>query len=195
MKNLKSIFILSLLFTLSACNEGNSTMGKNSVQEYTINTDEVSPRSKGGLEFLWQAPLNWHYRTPQNPMQLAIFIAPHKNDEYAENAHTVANVSLSYIEGSAGTISSNIKRWATQINIAQVNTENSSRIVKTKLGDIHFVKLQNNENKKSILAAIYQKPAGTLFIKMHGPLNTVEQQTQTFVTFVESIHNKVTTKK
>lgn len=148
----------------------------------------MSLRTTTGAGFIWQAPSHWQYRTPQNPMQLALFLAPENSDKYTENAHTTATVSLSFLKGSAGTLNSNIKRWQKKIGINETSDyADTARLIKTKLGNIQFIKLQNTSTNEALLTAVFEQLDGSLFIKIRGPILTVEQQTDSFVKFVEGV--------
>jgi hypothetical protein len=176
------IHLLILCVTLSACDS------ENSINQYTAKPDSMSLRTTTGAGFIWQAPSHWQYRTPQNPMQLALFLAPENSDKYTENAHTTATVSLSFLKGSAGTLNSNIKRWQKKIGINETSDyADTARLIKTKLGNIQFIKLQNTSTNEALLTAVFEQLDGSLFIKIRGPILTVEQQTDSFVKFVEGV--------
>lgn len=181
----KKISILVLMSMLCACDS------EKEIRQYSSKTETISQRAFFGAGFSWNPPANWQYRTAQNPMQLAIFLAPEESDTYTENPNTVATVSLSFLKGETGSLNDNIKRWQRQIDINNpINPSENIRTIKTSLGEIQFIKIQNNNTDESILAAVYQQLDGALFVKMRGPIQTINQQTNNFVSFIEDVQHQ-----
>jgi hypothetical protein len=183
LKNIKKyIFLSFILLSLPACNQGDG------VFMYDVEKEKASPRSFENNGFRWNVPPSWVYKTPVTPFQDALFFAADHQDPFLENDYTTATVSISFIEGSENDLASNVLRWKKQLNenFEQVYVQQVD--IETNLGIWRLIKL--SEKDKAIFVGIWNDYEGSLFLKIQGPLNTLNQHADAFIQLIESVERK-----
>lgn len=177
--SLKWACVSLALMVFTACTEGEQT-----VQYGTKPNKEIQlTQNLSGVRFT--APKHWVEAANTNSLQLTAFYAPEKADKHHENIRTSAEVTLSLFEGGVGTLEENIRRWQGQISLEDEENISLSPF-ETGMGRMLFIKMVNPENGQAIYATIHENKAKVLTIKMQGPLNTLEENAESFLTFVES---------
>lgn len=179
-KNLGFIF---MFLTLMGC-EGSSDI---SVYEKQKDT-QVYARSSQNNFFTWQAPNSWTFHKMIQPFQDALFFAPHISDPYLENDHTTAQISVSFIEGVEFDKDANIQRWKKQLasDVTAVNVNIAE--ITTSLGRWDFIKMTTRS--EGLFVAVHESFDGTLFVKMQGANETLSQEAENFIQFIESVQEK-----
>lgn len=105
-----------------------------------------------------------------------------------DNASGTAEVSITVFPGDVGGTLANINRWRQQIGLSSIdqvslNENISSIIISNHQG--YFTKLEGNT--ESILGGILPFHGSTWFIKMQGDILAIDEEVDTFKTFLSSI--------
>jgi len=140
----------------------------------------------------WVSPDAWREETGQH-MRMVSFHAI--TDPNAIDCYIIA------LAGPAGGLEANLQRWLGQLNLpADVDQVNqlisTAQSFKTKDGlDVKvfdFTNLQSSEAKsdKSMMAAMIALDKTTIFVKMNGTIDTVNQNKDNFLKLIGSITRK-----
>jgi hypothetical protein len=140
--------------------------------------------------FEWNAPEGWK-RGRESQTRLISYLAGQNGE---------AECYVSVLPDMAGGLEANVNRWAKQMNCAPLSAEAIAA-----LPTVHFlgepaplIELAGNfadsMSGKNIadallLGVVAQGSAGSVFIKMVGPAETVRAQKDNFVAFCESFRN------
>ena len=105
-----------------------------------------------------------------------------------DNASGTAEVSVTVFPGDVGGTLANINRWRQQISLSPIDQaslkENISPIIISNHQG-YFTKLEGNT--ESILGGILPFHGSTWFIKMQGDILVIEEEVDTFKSFLSSI--------
>tara|TARA_B100000927_G_scaffold209818_1_gene170591 strand:+ start:318 stop:893 length:576 start_codon:yes stop_codon:yes gene_type:complete len=142
---------------------------------------------KTGLN--WTAPNNWIEKKPTD-FRLASYDIKTSNGD-------LVDLSITVFPGDAGGIESNVNRWRRQINLNPLNLNgimNEALIESSMLGEYYVFDLVNQNNNQGMLATIipnYNNSNSikeTIFVKMIGSLQVLEELKYEFELFCKSIH-------
>ena len=137
--------------------------------------------------FTWEAPEGWT-QAGAKPMREVTFVM-------GEEAET--EVYIAVLSGMAGGVEANINRWCSQMDQDPLSAEQIAALPTVSVlgspapmvevvGSFTGMSGPKNENYM-LLGAISELPAQTVFIKMTGPKEMVEQEREHFVAFCESL--------
>ncbi len=136
-----------------------------------------SPEVKG---MSWSVPEGWVQKNGSG-MRMSEF--------YPEPDKPGALVTLIALSGSAGSMDANIARWRGQVGLDAAQKVPLQHID----GKMHFEFItfldesQKLQKPQTIIAAIYQQPQRTLFLKFMGPTETVEAFESDFLELARSL--------
>lgn len=159
------------------------------VRFYDNQEPETNAEESREHPLLWVTPEGWKEK-PVSQMRLIDFtFGP--NDE--------GECYLSALPGPAGGLAANINRWRSQIGAAALTDEEIDKLPRKNFlgGPAHFVSVDGDfkgmgdaASAKSgyrLLGLIHQAQELTLFIKMTGPKELVEQNAAAFEAFCQSV--------
>ncbi len=131
----------------------------------------------------WSLPKGW-MEEPGNGMRLVSF---HLKDD--PKAIDVSVVSLG---GMAGGLPANLKRWLGQISVDVSDEQLQSFIQDSPDNIFDFTKMQQgaDPSSKSMIAAMLTIGDATVFVKMSGTIESVNQHKRSFLALVKSVHTK-----
>ena len=133
--------------------------------------------------FAWKTPQGW-MEMPGNGMRVASFHLADKPQDI--------DVSIVSLDGMAGGLESNIKRWLGQINV-QVSDEQLQSFIKSSQGNVfNFSQLQKDKASatKSMIAAMLSLKDKTVFVKMAGSIEAVNANKEKFMELASSVQLK-----
>lgn len=142
---------------------------------------------KSGLN--WTAPSNWIEKKPTD-FRLASYDIKTSNGD-------LVDLSITVFPGDAGGIESNVNRWRRQINLSPLNLNaimNEALIESSMIGEYYVFDLTNQNNNQGMLATIIpnfnnsNSIKETIFVKMIGSLQVLEELKYEFILFCKSIH-------
>lgn len=139
----------------------------------------------------WQVPDGWKEQ-PASGMRIVTFRL--SSDLKAIDCYIVT------LGGVAGGVEANLSRWMSQIGIKSSSEDiqkviSSSQNVKTQGGMeakvYDFTVIQNNASPttKSMIAAIISTQDSTIFVKMTGSVEAINQNRNKFIELVKSLHS------
>jgi hypothetical protein len=148
------------------------------------NTDKVN-----NPQLNWVAPNHWIEKKSKD-FRLASYDISTSNGE-------IVDLSITIFPGDAGGIEQNVNRWRKQINLESQNIETILKNAykeSSLLGKYFIFYLKNKTNGQSIIAAIIpysdngQSISETIFIKMNGSVNVLQELKYEFELFCKSMH-------
>ncbi len=175
-------FITFFCIFLSACQEDKS------VKAYKV-LKETQQKSAYG--YTWKKPIHWLLTQNSSGFKGVTFLVPQPED--TQNLTTFAKASFLILEGEAGGIISNVNRWRNQLGLAPQKAENilsSAHTLQNIFGTARIFKLVNKEQTKAIYAAMYVQQKETLFIKIIGSVETLQANSDAFISFVDSFRKE-----
>jgi len=138
-------------------------------------------------DFEFERPANWHWVPASSPMRKAHLQAPGA----AEDAQADV-IFFHFGAGQGGTVEANVNRWVAQFQ----NAESATSTEKIGNTAITYVKSKGTflsgmpgtspvplENQ-GLRGAILESPNGDVYVKMTGPLATVEASEAAFIEMV-----------
>lgn len=150
---------------------------------------DVAPQQS---KFDWNIPKGWQVGPNKGPMRVASFQL--SSDPQALDCSIVS------LGGMAGGLEANLKRWMGQIGLQAADDKiqqliNSAPTIKTKSGWeaklYDFTTLQQAEAaSKSMIAAILSIDNATVFVKVTGNAQVLNQNREGFLELVKSLHSK-----
>tara|TARA_B110000263_G_scaffold144180_1_gene125085 strand:- start:3098 stop:3676 length:579 start_codon:yes stop_codon:yes gene_type:complete len=181
------LYIILILFQFGCQSESNITVykiKKNTSLLTQKNTDKIN-----NPQLSWVAPNHWIEKESKD-FRLASYNIPTSNGE-------IVDLSITIFPGDAGGIEQNVNRWRKQINLESQNIETILKNAykeSSLLGKYFIFYLKNKTNGQSIIAAIIpysdngQSISETIFIKMNGSVNVLQELKYEFELFCKSIH-------
>jgi len=155
---------------------GSMGMGKSPVVFETNTSTKIT----------WSEPKGWTF-TAGTGMRLVSFSLPAQDNK----AELAGDGSIVVLGPGAGSLAANINRWRGQIelkSLSPMKIKKEKQIIKSKLGEISYYFLTNQKNNKAVLGAVLSDDKKTLFIKVMGPMSTLERHQTRFKAFIKGLH-------
>jgi|SRR5581483_5326464 len=183
LKTWKSLILPAVL--LAAC-------GREQTQVYDVPKESTTPAAIAAPAV--QKPVNWTtpavwQEHPGEGMRLASFTVVDKTGRPAE-------VTIVPMGGSVGTISGNVNRWRSQVNLGPIEEQEISKQLANvdigpAQGQLYDVTspdpILDKKANARILAAMLNRGDTTYFFKMTGAESLVGEQKPVFLQFLKSI--------
>ncbi|WP_294227239.1 hypothetical protein [Prosthecobacter sp.] len=139
----------------------------------------------------WTIPDGWSENTEPDPMGMRLLdlrFGPNKEGE----------CYISLMPGSAGGLEANVNRWRTQMGQPAYTPEEIAKLPKKPFfnreatfvafdGDFKGFGAESAKSGYRMLGLIHSTEQATIFVKLTGPKELVEQNTAAFDTFCQSI--------
>lgn len=191
------MLILAGLLNCLACGSN----GAASVSGPQANNSQSAIPAQGELQF--KAPDGWVKEQPSSKMRMAQYKLP-KAEGDPEDASLVI-----YYFGAAqgGPVQGNIDRWISQIH--QPDGSDSKAKAKTETSTVNGLKVtivdvtgtytadmapgvpgQSNSPNYRLHSAVIETPKGNYFLKLVGPVKTMERWDQSVSDFIKSVQFK-----
>lgn len=150
---------------------------------------EEDPAAGQQHPLVWETPEGW---TEQPSTQMRLI-------DFRFGLQEEGECYLSALPGPAGGLAANINRWRSQMGAGPLTEEEISALPKKDLlgGAAYFVTVEGDFQGMGdaasakpgyrLLGLIHQAPELTLFIKMTGPSELVEQNIAKFETFCQTV--------
>lgn len=159
-----------------------------------------SASTKGQIQF--HPPSGWVSEQPSSSMRVAQYVLP-KTEGDAEDATAVVYY---FGEGQGGGVQENIDRWIAQVQ--RPDGSSSKDNAKTESMTVNGLKVTtldvsgaynagamaggganpySSQGLSRMLAAVIETPKGAYFLKLVGPVKTVDQWSRSFLDFVKSV--------
>jgi hypothetical protein len=134
--------------------------------------------------FAYKTPPGWREIPPTSTFYVLSFVAVDKDKR--------ADINVSVMPGDGGGLAANVNRWRAQVglgalNAAEVNALRDIAIGTTKGKLVDATGATAPAQRNRVLGAILIHENDSLFFKMTGPKEFVEQQLPAFETFLKSI--------
>ena len=180
------LFIILSLFLFSCKSESDITVYKLKKTKSSIPIEDINQTKKS---LSWSVPNNWSAKPPTD-FRLASFDIQTENEQ-------IVDLSITSFPGDAGGIEQNVNRWRRQINLEPQNINdimNMAKIESSMLGEYYIFDLENNNTNKSIIVALIpylddkKLVSETIFVKMNGTYETMQELKYEFELFCKSIH-------
>ncbi|MFL2825746.1 MAG: hypothetical protein ACJZ8T_01590 [Coraliomargaritaceae bacterium] len=179
------------LVLLSACEQQAAESYTIPKEKSTVATTSQSEEPKmqvlPGMQSFADSASGISYQTPDSWTEFPPSSIRKANFKI-DNASGTAEVSVTVFPGDVGGTLANINRWRQQISLSPIDQaslkENISPIIISNHQG-YFTKLEGNT--ESILGGILPFHGSTWFIKMQGDILVVEEEVDTFKSFLSSI--------
>jgi len=179
------------LVLLSACEQQAAESYTIPKEKSTVATTSQSEEPKmqvlPGMQSFADSASGISYQTPDSWTEFPPSSIRKANFKI-DNASGTAEVSVTVFPGDVGGTLANINRWRQQISLSPIDQaslkENISPIIISNHQG-YFTKLEGNT--ESILGGILPFHGSTWFIKMQGDILVVEEEMDTFKSFLSSI--------
>ena len=179
------------LVLLSACEQQAAESYTIPKEKSTIATTSQSEEPKmqvlPGMQSFADSASGISYQTPDSWTEFPPSSIRKANFKI-DNASGTAEVSVTVFPGDVGGTLANINRWRQQISLSPIDQaslkENISPIIISNHQG-YFTKLEGNT--ESILGGILPFHGSTWFIKMQGDILVIEEEVDTFKSFLSSI--------
>lgn len=179
------------LVLLSACEqqaaESYTIPKERSTVAKTSQSEEPKMQVLPGMQSFADSASGISYQTPDSWTEFPPSSIRKANFKI-DNASGTAEVSVTVFPGDVGGTLANINRWRQQISLSPIDQaslkENITPII---ISNHHgyFTKLEGNT--ESILGGILPFHGSTWFIKMQGDILVIEEEVDTFKSFLSSI--------
>ncbi len=155
-------------------------------------TEIVIKATEAKSNLAWQTPEGWQ-EVPGNGMRLASF--------QLLNDQSSIDCSIVSLGGMAGGLEANLRRWMGQIGLEPSKEDfeqlmHSSQSLQTqdgqtaKIYDFTSVQKNTQASAKSIIAAMISMKDTTVFVKMTGSIEAIDQNREKFLDLVKSTHQR-----
>ena len=179
------------LVLLSACEqqaaESYTIPKEKSTVATTSQSEELKMQVLPGMQSFADSASGISYQTPDSWTEFPPSSIRKANFKI-DNASGTAEVSVTVFPGDVGGTLANINRWRQQISLSPIDQaslkENISPIIISNHQG-YFTKLEGNT--ESILGGILPFHGSTWFIKMQGDILVIEEEVDTFKSFLSSI--------
>jgi len=180
------LYIILILLQFGCKSESNITIYKIKKNNSTPNQNSTKQKN---ARLNWTAPNNWIKKSPTD-FRLASYDIPTYNDE-------IVDLSITVFPGDAGGIEQNVNRWRKQINLEPQNINTilkNAQKESSMLGEYFIFDLNNQNNNQSIVVALIpylkdeQSISETIFIKMNGSNDSLQELKYEFKLFCKSMH-------
>ena len=192
LRNISLIGLLVIvLVLLSACEQQAAESYTIPKEKSTVATTSQSEEPKmqvlPGMQSFADSASGISYQTPDSWTEFPPSSIRKANFKI-DNASGTAEVSVTVFPGDVGGTLANINRWRQQISLSPIDQaslkENISPIIISNHQG-YFTKLEGNT--ESILGGILPFHGSTWFIKMQGDILVIEEEVDTFKSFLSSI--------
>jgi hypothetical protein len=177
---------LVLLATLAGCSDTKEVRNYREI----VPSSETPPvvvrpnQSASSRTIQWHSPEGWQ-AGPASGMRLASFQI---------DAETLCTIIA--LDGNAGELDANVKRWIGQIGITDVNDSDfqavmgTTRDIQAQDGIVFKVVdlTQMASDGNSIIGAIAALPGKTLFVKLTGPVENIKALERPYLELLRSFH-------
>ena len=180
------LYVILILFQVGCKTESDITVYKIK-KKRSENTQNNNKKAK----LNWTAPNHWIQKAPTD-FRLASF-------DISTNNGSIIDLSITTFPGDAGGIEQNVNRWRRQINLQPQSIDiilNNTHKTSSMLGEYFIFELHNENTTQTIMAAIIpylddtQSVLETIFIKMNGTNNDLQELKYEFELFCKSLHWK-----
>lgn len=187
---LVGLLVIGLLL-LTACEqqvaESYTIPKEKSAVTTTTQSDKPAMQVLPGMQSFADSASGISYQTPDSWTEFPPS-SIRKANFTIDNASGTAEVSITVFPGDVGGTLANINRWRQQIGLSSIdqvslNENISSTIISNHQG--YFTKLEGNT--ESILGGILPFHGSTWFIKMQGDILAIDEEVDTFKSFLSSI--------
>lgn len=187
---LVGLLVIGLLL-LTACEqqvaESYTIPKEKSAVTTTTQSDKPAMQVLPGMQSFADSASGISYQTPDSWTEFPPS-SIRKANFTIDNASGTAEVSITVFPGDVGGTLANINRWMQQIGLSSIdqvslNENISSIIISNHQG--YFTKLEGNT--ESILGGILPFHGSTWFIKMQGDILAIDEEVDTFKSFLSSI--------
>lgn len=187
---LVGLLVIGLLL-LTACEqqvaESYTIPKEKSAVTTTTQSDKPAMQVLPGMQSFADSASGISYQTPDSWTEFPPS-SIRKANFTIDNASGTAEVSITVFPGDVGGTLANINRWRQQIGLISIdqlslNENISSIIISNHQG--YFTKLEGNT--ESILGGILPFHGSTWFIKMQGDILAIDEEVDTFKSFLSSI--------
>lgn len=179
------------LVLLSACEQQAAESYTIPKEKSTVATTSQSEEPKmqvlPGMQSFADSASGISYQTPDSWTEFPPSSIRKANFKI-DNASGTAEVSVTVFPGDVGGTLANINRWRQQISLSPIDQESLKENISPIIISNHqgyFTKLEGNT--ESILGGILPFHGSTWFIKMQGDILVVEEEMDTFKSFLSSI--------
>lgn len=172
-------FSIGLVVMLSVCLLVLTGCGRDEPRVYRVAKDEVPDAPPPALS--WMVPPTWQ-EGPTREMLLAVFAVPGG-----------AEMTVSAIGGDGGGALANVNRWRGQLALAPIDAAALAaavETVETPAGPASVIRLDGGE--ASTMAAWLEHGGQTWFLKLNGPVASVDAQADNFTRVVASLRSAAT---
>lgn len=175
-----------MLLQFGCKSESNVTVYKIKKNNSTANQNKAKQKN---THLNWAAPNNWIEKIPTD-FRLVSYDIPTSNG-------VMIDLSITTFPGNAGGIAQNVNRWRRQVNLEPQNIDSiikGAQKESSMLGEYFIFELKNELNTQAIIAAIIpylddtDSVVETIFIKMRGSDNNLQELKYEFELFCKSIH-------
>ena len=190
--NITLVGLLTIgLLLLTACEqqvaESYTIPKEKSAVTTTTQSDKPAMQVLPGMQSFADSASGISYQTPDSWTEFPPS-SIRKANFTIDNASGTAEVSITVFPGDVGGTLANINRWRQQIGLISIdqlslNENISSIIISNHQG--YFTKLEGNT--ESILGGILPFHGSTWFIKMQGDILAIDEEVDTFKSFLSSI--------
>ena len=190
--NITLVGLLTIgLLLLTACEqqvaESYTIPKEKSAVTTTTQSDKPAMQVLPGMQSFADSASGISYQTPDSWTEFPPS-SIRKANFTIDNASGTAEVSITVFPGDVGGTLENINRWRQQIGLSSIdqvslNENISSIIISNHQG--YFTKLEGNT--ESILGGILPFHGSTWFIKMQGDILAIDEEVDTFKSFLSSI--------
>lgn len=187
---LVGLLVIGLLL-LTACEqqvaESYTIPKEKSAVTTTTQSDKPAMQVLPGMQSFADSASGISYQTPDSWTEFPPS-SIRKANFTIDNTSGTAEVSITVFPGDVGGTLANINRWRQQIGLSSIdqvslNENISSIIISNHQG--YFTKLEGNT--ESILGGILPFHGSTWFIKMQGDILAIDEEVDTFKSFLSSI--------
>lgn len=179
------------LVLLSACEQQAAESYTIPKEKSTVATTSQSEEPKmqvlPGMQSFADSASGISYQTPDSWTEFPPSSIRKANFKI-DNASGTAEVSVTVFPGDVGGTLANINRWRQQISLSPIDQASLKENISPLIISNHqgcFTKLEGNT--ESILGGILPFHGSTWFIKMQGDILVIEEEVDTFKSFLSSI--------
>lgn len=145
--------------------------------------------SAPATELTWDVPTGWISRPP-SAMRLASFTVPSQDNT------PPGDTSIVVLGGNGGGLAQNVNRWRGQLGLsplAPAEIKQSAKEALSRLGRFYWFKIENdnttadNTPASAMLAAVLEREADTIFIKLVASQPVLAAQQDNFISLCKSL--------
>lgn len=159
-----------------------------SAQHHPMMMQSEEPEGESEHQLKWEAPVSWEKR-PAQAMRLVT---------YAPKGSVSSECSIFILSGPAGGLEANINRWRSQVAQPPLSDEEIAALPRLALLNNEAVLVEmsgvltNGKGEKvpsMIYGLVCPYEESTLFIKMTGPVDEMQNEKENFHSFAASLYS------